>query len=581
VNGLGGDDYIYGTTGSDDLDGGAGDDWLEGFDGDDILRSDASGGHDMAFGGQGTDTLVLDFTAGGKTQPGYGPWSVWVDSAGGYHGRWSIDDTLGIAFFSIENFDLRLSDGDDMVMLGDGDDRIHGGGGYDWLYGGGGDDLLDGGLGEDTLHGGMGNDVYVIDDYWDRVHEDADGGRDEVRIFGSLSGNSTFYQLPENVEDLTITSALDWTAIGNAEDNRLRLGDGDDLLYGEGEDDWLDGGRGGDSLYGGSGNDVYVIDNVRDHIFEDADAGRDEVRIFGSLEGLGTTYQLPQNVEDLTIASVLDWTVTANSGDNRLRLGDGNDRVDLSGGGNDDVAGGAGNDYFYFGAAYTTDDRIDGGAGHDVLVLRGSYSLAFAADSLTGVEQIALQASLVATGYNLTMQDANVSAAQSLTIYANALPADQVLTFNGAAETDGRFTVWSGDGADTITGGMGDDVLHGGGGADQLRGGRGADTFHYGRVQDSTPSAFDIVYDFEGGSDRIDLWSIDADGNAENGDSKFAWIGGAAFSGTAGELRAVRHSGFDRAWVVEADTNGDTVADFMMIVVAQRGYILSQADFLV
>ena len=580
MNGLGGDDYIYGTTGSDDLDGGAGDDWLEGFDGDDILRSDASGGHDMAFGGEGTDTLVLDFSAAGKTQPGYGVWTVWPYSGGGYHARWSIDGTVGIAFFSIENFDLRLSDGDDLVMLGDGDDRIHGGGGYDRLYGGGGDDFLDGGLGYDSLYGGPGNDVYVIDDYWDRIHEDADGGRDEVRIFGSLEGNNTFYWLPENVEDLTIASALNWIALGNAGDNRLRLGDGDDELEGGGGDDLLDGGRGGDRLYGGSGNDVYIIDNARDRIHEDADAGRDEVRIFGSLEGLGTTYQLPENVEDLTIASVLDWTVTANAGHNRLRLGDGNDRVDLSGGGVDQVAGGAGNDYFYFGAAYTTDDRVDGGAGHDVLVLRGSYSLAFAADSLTGIEQIALQASPGETGYKLTMHDANVSAGDGFLIFAGTLPADQVLAFNGAAETDGRFTVWSGAGADSITGGAGDDVLHGGGGADHLRGGRGADTFHYGRVEDSTRSAFDIIYDFEGGSDRIDLWSIDADGNAANGNSKFAWIGGAAFTGTAGELRAVRHAEFGRAWVVEGDVDGDLVADFMLIVVTQPGYDLRPSDFL-
>jgi Ca2+-binding RTX toxin-like protein len=480
VNGLGGDDYLYGTTGSDDLDGGAGDDWLEGLDGDDILRAGAGG--DAAFGGLGTDTLILDYSAAREVQPGYSHWSVSSESEGGYGGRWNIDDTTYVSFQSVENFHIRLPRGHNWVATGDGDDWLIGGPDGDRLYGGGGDDLLEGGGGWDNLYGGSGNDIYVISSGFERVFEEADGGEDELRVPEKFAGSSV--------------------------------------------------------------------------------------------------YLMPANVEVLTVMGTTGWTTTASAGDNRLRLSHGHDRADLSQGGNDHVSGGAGNDQFYFGTAYTLDDRVDGGAGYDMLILEGPYSLTFAADSLMGIEQISLRTNYDGGRYDITMHDGNVAAGASLTIFAYRF-SGEVLTFNGAAETDGRFTIWSGNADDTITGGGGDDVLHGGGGADHLRGGRGADTFHYGRVEDSTPSAFDIVYDFEGGSDRIDLWSIDADGNAANGDSKFAWIGGAAFSGTAGELRAVRHSGFDRAWVVEADTNGDTVADFMMIVVAQRGYILSQADFLV
>jgi hypothetical protein len=43
------------------------------------------------------------------------------------------------------------------------------------------------------------------------------------------------------------------------------------------------------------------------------------------------------------------------------------------------------------------------------------------------------------------------------------------------------------------------------------------------------------------------------------GNQAFSWIGGGAFSGTAGELRTFASGGY--AWI-EGDTNGDGSADF-------------------
>ena len=57
----------------------------------------------------------------------------------------------------------------------------------------------------------------------------------------------------------------------------------------------------------------------------------------------------------------------------------------------------------------------------------------------------------------LTDEDANVAAGQTLTVNAGALGAANTLTFNGAAEIDGKLA---------ITGGAGNDVLTGGAGAD-------------------------------------------------------------------------------------------------------------------
>src|SRR5439155_1510552 len=67
--------------------------------------------------------------------------------------------------------------------------------------------------------------------------------------------------------------------------------------------------------------------------------------------------------------------------------------------------------------------------------------------------------------YDLTMNDGNVAAGHNLIISANTLKAaggtlaaDETLTFNGSAETNGTFTIYSGAGADHIIGGAGADL---------------------------------------------------------------------------------------------------------------------------
>jgi hypothetical protein len=84
------------------------------------------------------------------------------------------------------------------------------------------------------------------------------------------------------------------------------------------------------------------------------------------------------------------------------------------------------------------------------------------------------------------------------------------LSFNGAAETNGAFSVTGGAnsdnleggaGADTLVGGGSGDTLTGGGGADRLVGGGGPDTFRYVAVSDSSST----------GHDRILGLNLDAD----------------------------------------------------------------------
>jgi Ca2+-binding RTX toxin-like protein len=70
---------------------------------------------------------------------------------------------------------------------------------------------------------------------------------------------------------------------------------GDDELFGEGGDDWLDGGLGADYMEGGDGNDTYIVDNVRDVVYESShpfsdNGGYDTVKSYVS-------YVLPSRVE--------------------------------------------------------------------------------------------------------------------------------------------------------------------------------------------------------------------------------------------------------------------------------------------
>jgi Ca2+-binding RTX toxin-like protein len=118
-------------------------------------------------------------------------------------------------------------------------------------------------------------------------------------------------------------------------------------------------------------------------------------------------------------------------------------------------------------------------------------------------------------------------------------------------------------GADRLEGGDGNDLLSGGTGADVLVGGAGADRFDFDAISHSTGSARDQIVDFaRAQGDKIDLSGIDANTRVD-GNQAFAFIGGSAFAGKAGQLRVGSTNG---EAVIQADVNGDKVADFQVAI---------------
>jgi len=144
--------------------------------------------------------------------------------------------------------------------------------------------------------------------------------------------------------------------------------------------------------------------------------------------------------------------------------------------------------------------------------------------------------------------------------------------FFGAAGHDRLF---GNQGFDIMIGGDGNDWLDGQLGKDTYRGGAGADTFVFaarGHVANNFTNR-DVVWDFGRGGDKVHLAGIDAVNGA--GNQAFDFIGLAAFSGTAGELRYFTTS---NGAVVTGDWNGDGRGDFQIYLDAVTS--LNATDFI-
>ncbi len=339
-------------------------------------------------------------------------------------------------------------------------------------------------------------------------------------------------------ESVTWTVVNDYERYGTAVANRLDGTANPNAIFGLGGNDTLDGLAGADTLSGGPSDDLYIVDHAGDRVVEAANAGIDTVRTTLALYTLGAT------VEHLLAGDSTPHRFNGNAAANRITGGAGADTLvggagadTLNGaGGIDRLFGGSGDDWYVL----TPGDIVveAAGGGRDTVTIGAGTSYALGAE----VEALRMTAGTIVFGIGNTLANTLVGNANG-----NVL--------NGAG------------GADSLAGDDGADVLIGGLGADTLRGGAGGDVFRFDGVAESGPGAPDLIADFAfgvGAGDRINLSRIDARTGTASDDA-FAFIGAAAFTGAQGQLRAEEVTPGSR-WRVEADVNGDRVADLVVLL---------------
>ena len=313
LEGLDGNDTLYGGNLQDDLSGGIGNDELYGGYDEDFLYGQLGG--DTLYGGYGNDSLYGD--------------------------------------------DEKNSHGNT-----DGNDVLYGEEGNDYLSGGGGNDTLDGGLGLDTLTGGAGNDTYYLS-YDKPLDVITDNGLKADIDTVIMPYQLNEYTLPQGIENGTIdkgTAASNLT--GNDGDNTLTGNDGSNTLNGESGNDTLYGGAGNDSVNGGTGNDMLIAGNGLGDDAYVGGTGIDTVKYLSTTKGitvdlaLGTASgaeigtDLLYSIENV-VGGVGGDSLSGAADNNLLDGYSGNDTL-IGGMGNDTLQGGLGADRFTFNAEAET-----------------------------------------------------------------------------------------------------------------------------------------------------------------------------------------------------------------------------------
>ena len=122
-------------------------------------------------------------------------------------------------------------------------------------------------------------------------------------------------------------------------------------------------------------------------------------------------------------------------------------------------------------------------------------------------------------------------------------------------------------------------MIEGGHGLDVLTGDSGADRFVFRISSFSGPDSGialgsrDLIFDFQRGSDKIDLSPIDATGST-NGSTVFTFIGGGQFS-AEGQVRVATEGS---KTIVELNTLGSSNVD--MAIELTGIHALSASDFI-
>ena len=556
-----GDDLFLGTAAGDFIYvRKTGADTVRGRDGNDFIDVRWQDGGDLLDGGDGSDTLILNYRGV--------EFDIVIDLTDPDRVQTLAD---GTRIVRIERLDFKGGSGDDTII----------GSASDFLDGGAGDDVLEGPAA--SMSGGAGNDVLRrYDEDFDNL-DDMSGGAGNDTLYGS---NGDEFLRGDGGADLILAGGGDDQISGGKGRDTIDAGAGDDIvIVGAGDGiDILDGGEGHDDLFldrsestvafdftfDGSGAAVRLADGTRFTNFEFLEfrggSGDDRVASAGPLYGGGGNDTLTALGDGPNIVDGGDGddVITGSAGRDTLYGGEGDDHITTSADG-DTVRGGAGDDTIVGGDG---GDEIDAGYGLDIVTAGGGNDTVFAHDvflEYDGVDTLDGGAGRDTLNYFFAFDSVTVNLRTGTDSSGSTL-----LNFENV--TGGRS-------ADRLIGDDGANVLYGGEGSDTLNGGGGADRFVFGR-EVYAPDVFgqidapDHVRDFSGAEgDRIDLSRMDA--IRGGGNDAFTFIGSDAFSGEAGELRAVSRNG---VFVVSGDRDGDGKADFSIRIVSDAP--LTADDFM-
>lgn len=179
--------------------------------------------------------------------------------------------------------------------------------------------------------------------------------------------------------------------------------------------------------------------------------------------------------------------------------------------------------------------------------------------------------------------DAGGNDTLDLSGYATASRIDlHAAGFSSAGGLTGNISIAYGARIENAIGGSGADIILANASTNRLTGGGGADVFRFETAADGQTYAWrsdgkkivpDTISDFLSGVDRIDLSAIDAVAGTPANEA-FAFIGAAAFSNRAGELRYEMIGG--KAHIL-GDLDGDGLADLHIVAATPS---LQAGDFI-
>ena len=494
----------------------------------------------------------------------------------------------------IEN--LISGSGADVLTGNSAGNTIEGRGGNDTINGGDGNDILIGGAGVDVLTGGAGNDIFrylavsdALDTGTTETITDFAVGSDKIDLStftitshtitnaGNVytlnavtAGGTLRIAVTTTNGALTVNDILGLGATGGGpingtgaaetltgtNDNDIINGlGGADIIYGLDGDDIIDGGTSVDTMIGGRGNDTYYVNVSGDIITERANEGIDLVMSSAS------NYQLRSTVENITLIAG-GGNATGHGGANIMTGNDGNNRL-AGNGGEDVIYGMGGNDRMVGGTGDL--DMLYGGTGNDFYEINDTLDVVIELFD-EGTDTVRSNLAEYTLGDHV----------ERLALYTNAVNGTGNALNNLINGNTGANTLDGMDGDDVIYGRDGNDIIVGGAGRDQMYGQTGADTFVFddGDFGGVTAATADRIADFNRSQgDRIDLSLVDA--IAGGADNAFNFVGTAAFSGTAGELRFVNSTTHT---TIMGDTDGDGVADFWIRL--NGVYTMNAGDFM-